>query len=321
MSPTPETTFPSRREEVLRSGFFNQDWYYSIELLPGLFTNGSKHRNFGLTRHLLRRCEVEGRRCLDFGTMEGAAPVLLSRRGAGHVVGVDFTPCDDRVAAVQHYTGARFDYHSGLLHANTVPFLKSTGRVNFDVVVLSGVLYHCFGPLHTLAYARSLLRTGGLLILETFSVVNAECAMYFNKQGVFTKDPSSYFLPSVPLLDYVLRYFKLAPLDCVHGGYAALGRGTNGYKTARVAVACRATNEIVAQDDPWMQEATRIVDYVTLIDWDLIDKSGGSPPAFEGASRFLDPRTETCDLLQTVQKTRPLDLPESVAVLALGDRY
>ena len=88
--------------------------------------------------------------------MEGAVPILLSRRAAGPIVAVDIS-YRERIAAVKHYTGARFDYHSGLTHGNTVSFLRSQGVVNFDVVVLSGVLYHCFGPLHTLAMARSLI--------------------------------------------------------------------------------------------------------------------------------------------------------------------
>ena len=79
-------TFPDDREAIERSSFFNEKWYYSIELIPGLFTQGANHRNLGLTRDLLKRCEVKDRRCLDIGTMEGAVPILLSRRGAGPIV-------------------------------------------------------------------------------------------------------------------------------------------------------------------------------------------------------------------------------------------
>ena len=78
--------------------------------------------------------------------------------------------------------------------------------VNFDVVVLSGVLYHCFGPLHTLAMARSLIRTGGLMIVETFAVVDEQYAMYFNARGFFIPDPSTYFSPSIALLGTLCIY-------------------------------------------------------------------------------------------------------------------
>jgi SAM-dependent methyltransferase len=310
--------FPSSKEDIVHASFFNESWYYSIELVPGLFTRGANHRNLGLTRNLLSKCQVTDRRCLDIGTMEAAVPVLLSRRGAGSIVAVDVGPCPDRIEAVKHYTGARFDYYAGLTHGQTIPFLRDKGATNFDIVILSGVLYHCFGPLHTLAVARSLVRTGGLLIVETFAAVDDQYAMFFNARGVFTRDPSSYFLPSVPLLDYILRYFKLAPIDCVHGGHSQVGR----YQTARVAIACRATNEVVAKNDAWMDAATGIVDYVTLIEWGLIEKSGVNPPAFESpAAEFLQRDTESCDVIRTVLETRPLDLPESVAMIRLTDQY
>ena len=193
-------TFPDVREAIERSSFFNEKWYYSIELIPGLFTQGANHRNLGLTRDLLKRCEVQDRRCLDIGTMEGAVPILLSRRehgphrGRGHQL-----PRADRRRQALHGRPLQ-DYHSGWVHGNTVSFLRSQGVVNFDVVVLSGVLYHCFGPLHTLAMARSLIRTGGLMIVETLAVVDEQYAMFLDRRGFFTPDPSTYFLPSIALL-------------------------------------------------------------------------------------------------------------------------
>jgi SAM-dependent methyltransferase len=310
-------TFPDDREAIERSSFFNEKWYYSIELIPGLFTQGANHRNLGLTRDLLKRCEVKDRRCLDIGTMEAAVPILLSRRGAGPIVAVDIS-YRERIAAVKHYTGARFDYHSGLTHGNTVSFLRSQGVVNFDVVVLSGVLYHCFGPLHTLAMARSLIRTGGLMIVETFAVVDEQYAMFFNARGFFTPDPSTYFLPSIALLEYLLRYFKLTPLATVHGQPSQTGP----HRLTRIAVACRATNEIGAKDDPWMEAATGIVDYVTLIEWDLIDQSGADPPAFEAPPRRLPVLdADTCDVVRTVLESPPLPLGENVARIGLTDLY
>jgi SAM-dependent methyltransferase len=311
-------TFPEDKEAIERSSFFNEKWYYSIELIPGLFTRGANHRNLGLTRDLLKRCDVKDRRCLDIGTMEGAVPILLSRRGAGLIVAVDIGPHHERIAAVKHYTGAHFDYHSEVTHGNTVPFLKSQRVVNFDVVVLSGVLYHCFGPLHTLAMARSLVRTGGLMIVETFAAVDEQYAMYFNARGFFIPDPSTYFVPSIALLDYLLRYFKLAPLATVHGQPSQTGR----HRLTRIAVACRATDEIGAKDDPWMKAATGIVDYLTLIEWDLIDRSGADPPAFEAPPRrLLVVDTDTCDVVRTVLESPPLPLGENVARIGLTDLY
>lgn len=308
---------PRSAEAISGTESFNQYWYYSIELAPELFTPGQKHLNLGLTRDLLSRCEVKGRRCLDIGTMEAAVPVLLSRRGAASVVAVDGMNCDEKVRIVKHYTGARFNYHGGVTHARTGPLVRRRYGGNFDLVVLSGVLYHCFGPLHVLAMARSLVRTGGLMIVETFTAVDMQQAMFFNARGTLSSDPSTYFLISVPLLEYLLRYFKLTPIDCVASHPVTI----EGRKCARVAITCRATNELGPGADPWMEEAAGEVDYLTLIDWDSIDSSGENPPAYGSASSRFAGSDGSCDVTRTVFESPPLELPERVAMIGLEDLY
>ena len=308
---------PESAGEIETSELFNQYWYYSVELVPGLYTPGQKHLNLGLTRELLSRCEVENRRCLDIGTMEAAVPVLLSRRKAKEVVAVDVMNCDQKIRTVKHYTGARFHYHGGITHARTAPLVHRRYGGNFDLVVLSGVLYHCFGPLHVLAMARSLVRSGGLMIVETFTAVDKQEAMFFNARGALSPDPSTYFLISVPLLEYLLRYFKLTPIDCVASHAVTI----EGRKCARVAITCRATNELGPGADPWMEEAAGEVDYLSLIDWDSIDSSGANPTAYASpASRFARP-DGSCDVTRTVFESPPLELPERVAVIGLEDLY
>jgi 2-polyprenyl-3-methyl-5-hydroxy-6-metoxy-1,4-benzoquinol methylase len=311
-------SFPSSKEEIESTDFFNESWYYSVELVPGLYTQGAHHRNLGLTRSLLARSEVEGRSCLDIGTMESAVPVLLSRRGAAPIVAVDLFNCEDRIAAVKHYTGTEFEYYPGLTHDRTAPFLEERGYANFDIVVLSGVLYHCYGPMDVLAMARSLLRTGGLLIVETLATLDEEPAMFFNSRGRFSPDPTTFFLPSVGLLEYVLRYFQLAPLDAV----GSLRFQEGGRTTGRVAVACRATNEVASTDDPWMRDAGKLVEYMTRFNWRGVDRTGVNPPAFEASpSRVIDRSTGTCDVTRTVLDLPPMELPERVARIALEDLY
>src|SRR5713226_9642318 len=69
------THFPASPDEIRDAPWFNQYWYYAIELTPGLFTQGEHHDNIVLTRTILRNCGVEDQRCLDIGTMEGLVPV------------------------------------------------------------------------------------------------------------------------------------------------------------------------------------------------------------------------------------------------------
>lgn len=233
-------------------------------------------------------------------------PVLLSRRGAAKIVAIDVAPFEDKIAAVKHYVGVEFDYYSGLLHGKTVEFLKERRQVNFDLVVLSGVLYHCFGPLHTLAMARSLVRTGGLMLVETFAAIDEQHAMFFNAHGMFTADPSTYLLPSVPLLDYLFRYFKLQPIDCAYGERSLVGK----HQCARVATVCRAVDAVVAEPaDPWIHAATGIVDYLTLCDWQLIENREDDPVGYDVRPRTAKMRDDiagACDLLATVLAESPM---------------
>lgn len=61
------------------------------------------------------------------------------------MVAVDLFNCNDRIEAVKHYTGTQFEYFPGLTHEQTAPYLEERDFANFDIVVLSGVLYHCYG--------------------------------------------------------------------------------------------------------------------------------------------------------------------------------
>ncbi|HEU0049615.1 MAG TPA: methyltransferase domain-containing protein, partial [Nitrososphaera sp.] len=137
--------------------------------------------NIALTRNLLKAAKVEGSRCFDFGTMEALVPTLLTKRGARQVVAVDAADCSEKVELVKSWHGVQFDYYGNILLDKTVAFARSIGD-RFDIVVLSGILYHVFSPFHLLGYARSLVRRGGLVIIETAAILDQSYAMQYNFQ-------------------------------------------------------------------------------------------------------------------------------------------
>ena len=172
--------------------------------------------------------------------------------------------------------------------------------------------------MHVLAMARSLLRTGGLLIVETLGTLDADPVMSFNAQGRFSPDPTTFFLPSVGLLEYVLRHFQFAPLDAMSGNHHEMG----GRKLGRIAMACRATNEVASGDDPWMRDAGSTVEYMARFNWRQIDRTGSNPPHYKASeSRILDESTGTCSATRTILESPPVDLPERIAKIALDDLY
>ena len=209
-------------------------WYYSVEMELGKLTSGQNFSNVGLTRALLQRTDLRGKDCLDIGTMEGVVPTLMKRRDASKVVAYDRpSALTSRVEAVKDRFGVDFEFVSG------VPLSGLPARLDhrtFDVVVMSGVLYHLFSPLSGLATARGLLRNGGIMILETAAAIDDTPAMHWNANYRFLGE--AYFFPSLACLDYFVRFLRMEVIDCAY----LESQRVDGLRTARVALSCRAVD-------------------------------------------------------------------------------
>jgi SAM-dependent methyltransferase len=132
------------------------------------------------------------------------------------------------------------------------------GWKGFDLVNLSGLLYHVFSPMHTLAGVRPLLRKNGLIIVSTNIVDRPGFSMEFNQSGNLQAELNTFWHLTAPLSDYILRYFKLRPIDALYHPHAkedAL-RSTSLGPTGYLSVVCRAEDEVVSQSgDEWMKNA------------------------------------------------------------------
>jgi 2-polyprenyl-3-methyl-5-hydroxy-6-metoxy-1,4-benzoquinol methylase len=293
--------YPRTADELSSSELAHASWYYSIELLPGVVMQG-RYPGFPLlARLLLRRCQVEGASCLDIGTMEGLIPTLLVKRGARAVLAVDHSNLSlGKIDAVQHYHGVEFEYRSvGLmyrLHEQLAPR-------GFDIVNCSGLLYHVFSPLSVLASVRPLVKRNGIMIVSTNVTLEPEPVMRFNVAGQMQREANTYWYPTARLFDYLLRYLRLEPIDCVFIPHSQLGPDymfdkASGY----LSVACRAVDRI--DGDPWMLAAAGTFEYLGLSDWRLAaqqDESGVAYDAPTGGSAI--------DLPETIERIEPLEHP------------
>lgn len=305
-------------------------WYYAIELAPGVTTPGKRFPNVALTRDLLSRVDVADLRCLDIGTMEALIPVLLAKRGAAETVAVDGLDFGEKVAAVQAAHGARFAYLPNVLSGSLVRALEEryagdltnhrfaggpAPRLDFDVVVLSGVLYHVHSPLHVLASARSLLRSGGLMLVET-AVLDADAhLMQWNFAGSgYVYGPTDTWFMTVPLLDHFLRFLKLLPLDA---RWIPAGDGV-----ARFACLARAVDfrprlpaESLMDDAAWNLEHAALHRENLFADPKL--PPVGYAPSHKPVYR---PGLGSCDLFATMKASAPLALRDELVELRLGAR-
>src|SRR6478672_2757905 len=141
----------------------------------------------------------------------------LCRQGAKTVLATDaIDHCREKMAALRLYYGVEFEFHQVGLMYDLTSKLRKSRRASFDVINLSGLLYHVFSPLMVLAGVRPLLKKNGLMIVSTNVVVDDSFTMHFNKAGRLQDEMNTFWYMSVPTLDYLLRYLKLAAIDCLY---------------------------------------------------------------------------------------------------------
>jgi 2-polyprenyl-3-methyl-5-hydroxy-6-metoxy-1,4-benzoquinol methylase len=304
-------SFPDNAEELEKSNLFTGWWYYSVELLPGLITKGQYPDSFPmLPRILLRNCDLRGTTCLDLGSMEGLMPVVMRRQGAKAVLATDaIDHCREKMAALRHYYKARFEFeHVGLMY-DLGSKLRKSGRNSFDVINLSGLLYHVFSPLTVLAGVRSLLKKNGLLIVSTNIVADNSFTMHLNNAGRLQEEINTFWYLSVRALDYLLRYLKLAPIDCLyisHRDIKSSVRYVTDVESGYLSVVCRARDEpIPTREDDWMlKSAQHSWEYTGLIDWDFCNRQSVTHVSYsaEIENDLLRDDTGTVDLLRAAAR-------------------
>jgi SAM-dependent methyltransferase len=318
------TMAPVDPEQIQNTPAFNQRWYYRLELAPGLYTPGRDHRAVAQTRELLRHVDVAtggadggGARCLDLGIQEAMVMILLGRRGAAEVVGYDRVLRKARLRLVEQALGLDLDLIGGVGLGGLPRALDAAGHTPFDVVAFSGVLYHMFDPLGGLTTVRGMVREGGICLVETTVAHEYSYAMHFNSAGRFT--PAGLWFITPRLLDYLLRFLRLRPLDVVHvpGGGGDHLRPPQG----RVAIACRAVSAPVAQTgDEWMT-GDMTLDFAEFIDWDSV-ASDAPEVAYDDSRAGLVRRDDgTLDVLASIEATEAIPAGPEQTGLALGDEY
>ncbi len=323
-------SFPHSAEDLRKSDLFAGWWYYSVELLPGLITKGQYPDSFPmLPRILLRNCDLRGTTCLDVGSMEGLMPVVMCRQGAQTVLATDaIDHCREKMAALRHYYGVNFEFHQVGLMYDLTSKLRKSRRASFDVINLSGVLYHVFSPLMVLAGVRPLLKKNGLMIVSTNVVVDDSFTMQFNNAGRLQEEPNTFWYLSVGALDYLLRYLKLAPIDCLyipHRDIRSSVRYVTDVESGYLSVVCRAKDDpIPSREDNWMlKSAQHSWEYAGLIDWDFCNRQAVTrvPYSCTIEKNLLRDDIETVDLLRAASRRaiHEADRSSDAHILRLAD--
>jgi tRNA (mo5U34)-methyltransferase len=150
------------------------NWWHTIDLLDGRKTPGRIKPEYEWPK--LQVPELAGETVLDIGTWDGYYAFECEARGASRVVATD------SYMWKQSTGRAGFDYAHAARKSNVEaveidvldlePAVFYAGNdewgVQFDIVLFLGVLYHMRHPLLAIERAASMLKPGGLMILETY---------------------------------------------------------------------------------------------------------------------------------------------------------
>jgi len=176
---------------------------------------------------LLSGVDLSGMRCLDVGPAHGLISIGMALAGAASVSAINLgAGRPPQITLSEEIFGVEVDYKPG------IP-LEDVGDVfepgSLDVVVCAGVMYHLLNPADVFFRLRPLLRHGGLLVMETVTVIDDEPARFvLNSERDDFPQPSTYFLPNPAMLA------GIAKLSC----FEVLATRVNTPR--RYSMACRA---------------------------------------------------------------------------------
>ena len=238
-------------------------WYHSIDLGLGVITPGRSYDSIWNNIRLVRNSiDYKQKRVLDIASYDGMWAFEAERLGAAEVVATDITYhafehfmfCKQVLGSnvVPYYNvspynlAERLDVRFGALHSDfgDAAMTNTPEDRAFDVVHHLGLLYHVRDPLATLSQARSVMKKGGFLLIETGVVLNIELScMVFN--GVdpdnfrIYDDPTTWWAPTILCLHEMLRASLFEPLLETQ---VILPQGKRDTDTGRVCLAARAVD-------------------------------------------------------------------------------
>jgi tRNA (mo5U34)-methyltransferase len=152
-------------------------WYHTIELAPGVVTEGMFDHRPAVDNFLLPD-ELSGQRCLDVGTMDGFWAFEMERRGAAEVVALDLADVDEldwperwrvRVQTTLDETKAeRFELARGALGSNVRRVERSVYDLDpdmgpFDLIFCGDLLVHLKDPITAIQRMRSVCRGSAIV--------------------------------------------------------------------------------------------------------------------------------------------------------------
>jgi len=204
-------------------------WYHRIDLGNGIITPGFHYEPlWDNIRTVRQNINYKGKTVLDIASFDGLWAFEAEKLGANIVVATDCL----------YRTFRNFMFCKEILRSNCIPYynvspynlyerLDTFFQENydseqpydrmFDIVQHLGLFYHLRDPFLSLSQARSCIKSGGILLIETNVVLNNdESFMLYN--GIpdtyrASKNYSVWWIPTVKCLKEMLLASLFEPID------------------------------------------------------------------------------------------------------------
>ena len=158
-----------KNSEELKKLSQKYQWYHSIEISDGIFTNSTiPHfkEKWDFNLKAMDNINFENKRVLDIGCRDGLFSFEAEKRGAKEVIAIDN---DISVGAVE-FLIPLFDSKVKMYEMNLYDLYPDRFGM-FDIVIFYGVLYHLRYPFWALKKITDCLSDNGQLLIESGMLV------------------------------------------------------------------------------------------------------------------------------------------------------
>jgi tRNA (mo5U34)-methyltransferase len=195
------------------------NWFHSHVFGNGAVATGKKSLNtLRGEAQFVFKYPVAGLSVLDIGAWDGFFSFEAERRGARDVLATDhFCWSGEGWGTKAGFDHAHAQFGSKVRSLDIDVFdLDPRELGQFDVVLFLGVFYHLRNPIGGLEQVFKMTRELAVIETAVDELDNDNAVMRYYLGRELGGDETSFFLPNVKCLDYILRDIGFRKFECVH---------------------------------------------------------------------------------------------------------